>query len=147
MRRWENEKMRRCLNMNSLTLSCNNVNRAATETLILLLIYVKWLIWSKWSICRYDLYARYASRSGFSISCGSRWVRRQWDVDVCYFQKQCNVKIDKCYLTQIGKIIQYNQFQNSLKCDIIYWDKIAELPNFHWLARFWKWMQRRLKFS
>jgi hypothetical protein len=38
------------------------------------------------------------------------------------------MKIEKCYLTQIGKTLQYNQFQNSAKCDIIYWDKIAEFP-------------------
>jgi hypothetical protein len=77
---------------------------------------------------RYDRYGRYVSRSGFSISCGSRQVRHQWDINVCHFQKQRNVKIEKCYLTQIRKILQYNQFQNSPKFDIIYWDKNAEFP-------------------
>jgi hypothetical protein len=38
---------------------------------------------------QYGRYDRYVSWSGFSISCGSRWVKCQWDIDVMSMRCWC----------------------------------------------------------
>jgi hypothetical protein len=90
------------------------------------------MIDDRWSIIDSRYVSRYfkifqdVSRCGFSISCGSRWMRRR-----CLSFSKTAQHEDWEMLSDSNRKWLHNQFQNSAKYDIHYWVKIVEFSLIH----------------